>query len=131
MPVPPQVTGADGAARFLTIYPGWYPGRAVHIHFTIRAKAADGEDYQFTSQFFFDDALSDQVYTLEPYAAKGQRNVRNNADNISNGGGEQLLLNLSGDLSSGYTGAMSIGLDLTDTGVGAADSGGNDGRPFT
>lgn len=125
-----QVTGPDGAARFQTIYPGWYSGRAVHIHFTIHTTAADGSAYQFTSQFFFDDSLSDQVHMLEPYAAKGQRNVRNNADNIFNGGGGQLLLNLQGDASSGYTGAMSIGLDLTDMGVGAADSGGNDGRPF-
>ena len=35
-----QVTEADGAARFVTIYPGWYPGRTVHIHFKIRTAAA-------------------------------------------------------------------------------------------
>src|SRR5687767_9142353 len=31
-----QVTDADGRVRFTTIYPGWYPGRAVHIHFKVR-----------------------------------------------------------------------------------------------
>jgi len=122
-----QLTDANGAVQFQTIYPGWYSGRAVHIHFTIRTQGADGQDYQFTSQFFFDDALTDQVHTLEPYASKGQRDILNATDNIFNGGGEQLLLNLQGDTTNGYTGAMSIGLDLTDTEVGATDSAGGPG----
>src|SRR5207244_2699335 len=32
-----QVTDAEGLVRFTTIYPGAYPGRAVHIHFKIRS----------------------------------------------------------------------------------------------
>jgi hypothetical protein len=101
----------------------------VHIHFTIRTKAADGQDYQFTSQFFFDDALTDQVHALEPYASKGQRDTRNSDDNIFMGGGDQLLLNLEGDNTTGYTGTMNIGLDLTDTEVGAPDSAGGAAPP--
>ena len=126
-----QVTDANGAVQFLTIYPGWYSGRAVHIHFTIRTKGADSQDYQFTSQFFFDDNLTYQVHALEPYASKGQRNTRNANDNIFNGGGDQLLLNLQGDTTNGFTSSMNIGLDLTDTAVGAADSmqGGPGGSP--
>src|SRR5690606_14847228 len=50
-----QMTDANGVAKFLTIYPGWYPGRAVHIHFKIRIN-----NYEFTSQLFFDDAFTDQ-----------------------------------------------------------------------
>src|SRR5581483_5836854 len=34
-----QMTDANGAAQFTTIYPGWYPGRAVHIHFKIRTSS--------------------------------------------------------------------------------------------
>ena len=56
-------------ATFTTIYPGWYPGRAVHIHFKVRPTAST----VFTSQLFFDDALSDQVFTQAPYAGKGKR----------------------------------------------------------
>ena len=122
-----QLTDSNGAIQFQTIYPGWYSGRAVHIHFTIRTQGADSQDYQFTSQFFFDDTLTDQVHALEPYAGKGQRDIRNAADNIFNGGGDQLLLNLQGDATNGFTGAMSIGLDLTDTEVGASDSAGGPG----
>ena len=126
-----QLTDANGAVQFQTIYPGWYSGRAVHIHFTIRTQGADGADYQFTSQFFFDDTLTDQVHTLEPYASKGDRDTRNSNDNIFSGGGDQLLLNLQGDATNGYTGSMSIGLDLSDIETGAADinSGGPGGGP--
>lgn len=126
-----QRTDANGAVQFQTIYPGWYSGRAVHIHFTIRTQSAEGSDYQFTSQFFFDDALTDQVHALEPYASKGQRNTRNSNDNIFLGGGDQLFLNLAGDATSGLTGSMSIGLDLTDTETGASDlnTGGPGGGP--
>ena len=122
-----QVTNANGGVQFVMIYPGWYSGRTVHIHFTIRTKGADTQDYQFTSQFFFDDSLTDQVHSQEPYASKGQRDTRNDNDNIFNGGGEQLLLNLQGDTTSGFTGAMSIGVDLADLEVGAADSMGQGG----
>ena len=126
-----QLTDANGSVQFQTIYPGWYSGRAVHIHFTIRTQGADGADYQFTSQFFFDDTLTDQVHALEPYASKGQRDTRNSNDTIFSGGGDQLLLNLQGDTTSGFTGSMSIGLDLTDTETGASDinSGGPGGPP--
>jgi protocatechuate 3,4-dioxygenase beta subunit len=124
-----QLTDVNDAVLFQTIYPGWYSGRAVHIHFTIRTKGADSQDYQFTSQFFFDDALTDQVHEVEPYASQGQRDTRNATDNIFNGGGDQLLLNLQGDTTNGYTGAMNIGLDLTDTAVGASDSAGGPGGP--
>lgn len=122
-----QLTDANGGVQFLTIYPGWYSGRTVHIHFTIRTKAADSQDYQFTSQFFFDDTLTDQVHAQEPYAGKGQRDTRNADDNIYNGGGDQLLLNLEGDNTNGYTSTFNVGLDLTDTAVGAADSMGQPG----
>ena len=125
-----QLTDGTGKVQFLTIYPGWYSGRTVHIHFTIRTKATDGSDYQFTSQFFFDDALTDQVHSQELYASKGQRDMRNSDDNIYNNGGDQLLLNLQGDNTNGYTSAINIGLDLTDLEVGAADSmGGPGGGP--
>jgi len=124
-----QLTDGSGKAQFVTIYPGWYSGRAVHIHFTIRTKATDGSDYQFTSQFFFDDTLTDQVHSQEPYVSKGQRNTRNADDNIYNGGGEQLLLNLDGDTTNGFTSTFNIGLDLTDLETGASDSAGGPGEP--
>ena len=122
-----QLTDATGKAQFTTIYPGWYSGRAVHIHFMIRTTGADAQSYEFVSQFFFDDALSDQVFAQETYASKGQRDMRNADDNIYNGGGDQLLLAVTGDNTNGYVAAINIGLDLTDAEVGASNSSGGPG----
>jgi protocatechuate 3,4-dioxygenase beta subunit len=47
-----QVTDANGMATFTTIYPGWYSGRAVHIHFKIRTNPASNAGTEFTSQLF-------------------------------------------------------------------------------
>jgi protocatechuate 3,4-dioxygenase beta subunit len=77
-----QHTDASGKARIVTIYPGWYQGRAVHIHFKIRTDAAASSGLEFTSQLFFDDALSAQVYATGVYAAKGVPDVQNASDGI-------------------------------------------------
>jgi len=114
-----QLTAGTGRAQFTTIYPGWYSGRTVHIHFMIRTTGADGQSYEFVSQFFFDEALSDQVYSVQPYAAKGQRITLNSSDNTFNNGGDQLLLDITGDNANGFAATINIGLDLTDTEVGA------------
>lgn len=107
-----QVTDAAGAARFLTVYPGWYAGRTVHIHFKIRTDPKAPRGYDFTSQMYFDDALSDAVYRRAPYAAKGPRSARNADDRIFRTGGSQLLL-APGERGEGYTAAFAIGLQLT------------------
>src|SRR5690606_21898615 len=75
-----QRTDADGIARFTTIYPGWYPGRAVHVHFKIRTAGPDGRSWEFTSQLYFDEAVTDQVHARPPYAEKGRRDTLNDAD---------------------------------------------------
>jgi protocatechuate 3,4-dioxygenase beta subunit len=125
-----QLTDSSGKVQFLTTYPGWYSGRTVHIHFLIRTTGVDGNAYEFVSQFFFDDALTDQVHSVQPYSNKGYRNTLNTDDNIYRNGGDQLVLNVTGDNANGFTAAINIGLDLTDTQVGAADSfGGPSGPP--
>jgi protocatechuate 3,4-dioxygenase beta subunit len=108
-----QVTDASGLATFTTIYPGWYEGRTVHIHFKIRADAGASSGLEFTSQLFFDDTLSDRVYAAPPYAQKGQRTVRNDGDGIYATGGDQLLLDCSGDANSGYSATFPIGLQVS------------------
>ncbi len=116
-----QITDAKGGVQFQTIYPGWYSGRTVHIHFMIRTKAANRQGYEFTSQLFFRDAITDQVHSKEPYALKGKRNTRNIDDHIFKNGGNQLLLNVKGDGATGYIASINIGLDLADTEVGKPD----------
>lgn len=106
-----QVTDASGAASFITIYPGWYPGRTVHIHFKVRAAAGASQTYEFASQLFFDEALSDTVFTLAPYVGRGQSTTRNAADNTYVASGGQLLLALAPAVE-GYSANFDIGLEL-------------------
>jgi protocatechuate 3,4-dioxygenase beta subunit len=102
-----QVTNANGTAEFVTIYPGWYPGRAVHIHFKIRTDSASQLGYEFTSQLYFNDALTDRVHAQAPYAAKGQRTQKNDQDDIFRNGGEQLMLQIT-KVEEGYVGRFDI-----------------------
>jgi protocatechuate 3,4-dioxygenase beta subunit len=106
-----QVTGADGVARFTTIYPGWYQGRAVHMHFKVRSSSSASSAYEFTSQLFFDDSLTDQVHAQQPYASKGQRDLRNSGDGIYSQGGSQLVLNVT-QTADGYAAIFDIALEI-------------------
>ncbi|MEZ4709207.1 MAG: hypothetical protein R3A44_18510 [Caldilineaceae bacterium] len=103
-----QVTDENGIARFTTIYPGWYEGRAVHIHFKMRTD--DG--YDFTSQLFFDDEFSDEVYVNAPYNTRGERKLRNADDGIYGQSGGQMLLTVN-EVDSGFEAAFNVALDLT------------------
>lgn len=103
-----QVTDDRGVVKFTTIYPGWYVGRAVHIHFKIRTD--DG--YDFTSQLFFDDTLTDEVFTAAPYNTRGERNLRNTDDGIFNQSGDQLMLTVN-KVGTGYAATFDIALDLS------------------
>ncbi|ALF54018.1 twin-arginine translocation pathway signal protein [Nostoc piscinale CENA21] len=102
-----QVTDARGNVQFTTIYPGWYEGRTVHIHLKVRTQ----EKYEFTSQLYFDDAMSDRIYTQAPYASKGQRIIKNADDGIFQDGGEQMLLKLKTS-GQGYTACFDVGLQM-------------------
>lgn len=105
-----QVTDSNGSVEFTTIYPGWYSGRTVHIHYKIRLFAGSTKTYEFTSQLTFDDALTDQVFTQAPYNTRGARNTRNSNDGIAQEGGSAILLSLASDGAGGYTSTYSLGL---------------------
>lgn len=107
-----QITDTRGEAKFLTIYPGWYAGRTVHIHVKIRTAHAAERHVEFTSQMYFDDGLTDRVHVDPPYAAKGQRNARNQDDRIFRRGGDQLMLAPT-TTADGYAATFAIGLQLS------------------
>ena len=92
-----QHTDASGLATITTIYPGWYQGRAVHIHFKIRTDATATSGFEFTSQLFFDDTLNAQVFAQGAYASKGAPDVRNAADGIYQQSQGMTLLNVVND----------------------------------
>ncbi|MCP9440655.1 MAG: intradiol ring-cleavage dioxygenase [Nitrospira sp.] len=106
-----QMTDAGGKARFITIYPGWYPGRTVHIHVKIRTALIGRRRFEFTSQLYFDDELTDHVLSHQPYASRGARATRNQQDWIFRHGGDRLLLNPT-QTKDGYAATFTFGLRL-------------------
>jgi protocatechuate 3,4-dioxygenase beta subunit len=107
-----QIADGEGRVRFVTIYPGWYQGRAVHIHFKVRGDAPSAKRYEFTSQLYFDDALSDRVFARKPYGERGTRRVRNGGDFLyRNGNGRELTL-APVESAQGYAAQFDIGLRL-------------------
>jgi hypothetical protein len=71
--------------------------------------------YEFTSQLYFDDALTDEVHSQEPYAQRGERDLRNDDDGIFREGGEELTLPLTEDGQGGYGTTFDIALEPTYT----------------
>ena len=116
-----QVTDDKGQVQFTTVYPGWYQGRTVHIHARVRTVSGSKTTNDFTTQFFFDDAVTAHVYKQAPYAARPNRDMLNATDGIYNGparngkttrpGGEIMLLKLTED-SRHAVGTFDMLLDL-------------------
>ena len=106
-----QLTDAQGEARFVTVYPGWYPVRTVHIHFKIRTATMAQRTFEFTSQLYFDDELTDRVHSAPPYSSRGPRTARNQHDRIFRRGGSHLMLAPTA-LANGYSATFAIGLQL-------------------
>jgi protocatechuate 3,4-dioxygenase beta subunit len=95
-----QVTNGDGIVEFTTIYPGWYPGRTVHIH----AKVHINKQTVLTTQFYFDDELSTKVFGGDAYASASGRDAFNDSDGIYD---PSLELTLS-DQNGGYLGLITL-----------------------
>jgi len=107
-----QRTDANGKATFQTIYPGWYQGRAVHIHFKIRTDPDEGAGFEFTSQLFFDDDLSRSVFSTGVYAQKGAQDMPNAQDGIYNQSGGATLLSVTKE-GDAYKASFPIAVQLT------------------
>ena len=99
-----QRTDPHGIVEFHTIYPGWYPGRTVHIHLMVHT-----EGRVLTSQLYFPDEISEQVLARAPYAARPGRDTSNASDTIFPTGGDPAVLDVipTGD---GYRAAICLEL---------------------
>jgi protocatechuate 3,4-dioxygenase beta subunit len=100
-----QPTDAKGVARFETIYPGWYPGRTVHVHVTVHVRG----NVVHTGQLYFPDGLTDTVFKRAPYSRRPSRNTRNTADSVYRNGGRRSTLKLRRS-GAGYVGSIVMGV---------------------
>lgn len=100
-----QRTSAKGVAVFRTIYPGWYPGRTVHVH----VRVALGGNVVHTGQLYFPDRVTDAVYRRAPYNRRPDRSPRNGGDSIYRNGGRRSTLKLA-RAGSAYVGSIAMGI---------------------
>ncbi len=104
-----QTTDATGRVTFLTIYPGWYQGRATHIHVEV---TLNGRSIKVT-QIAFPEDITAQVYRTGVYASSGQNPTTNARDNVfSDGVADELITITGGDTTSGFTGTFQVGIAL-------------------
>ncbi len=110
-----QLTDANGQVQFITIYPGWYPGRVTHIHFQVFLNSV----LKATSQAAFPDSLTTQVYNTSLYSAHGQNSTTNSNDGVfSDSSNTQYeLLTITDNGSGGYDASLMIGISVPVTGV--------------
>jgi protocatechuate 3,4-dioxygenase beta subunit len=101
-----QKTDSNGLAVFDTVYPGWYQGRAVHVH----VKVYTGGNVVHTGQLFFPDTMTDSVYRQSPYSSRPNRDTRNATDSIFVNGGKNSLLAVTAAGSGGYVGRVTMGM---------------------
>ena len=102
-----QITAANGMVQFESIYPGWYPGRAVHIHFKVRFANRTA----VTSQLYFPDEVTDRAYAAAPYNQRPQGWTTNATDGVLRGSPEdQSLLAAVAAAGAGYRASLTIGI---------------------
>jgi len=115
-----QLTDSSGVAEFTTVYPGWYVGRALHIHVkthvggTVANGKYKGGHVSHTGQLYFPESYNSRVAALAPYRNNTATRTLNARDGIYRNGGSSTLVTLTqvgSDVGKGVTGAVVLGID--------------------
>ena len=103
-----QTTDGNGNATFTTIYPGWYQGRATHIHVEVVLNGASVK----VTQIAFPESVSAAVYASGVYASRGTNPTSNANDNVFSDGVASELATVTGDPTNGYNATFRIGISV-------------------
>ena len=131
-----QVTGVDaglasspvdGQVAFKTIWPGWYSGRAIHIHVRVRTYDAGGNvATNYTTQIFFTDSANNAVLSgAAPYNTRtptADPTTDENDNVLTSSATATNVVSVSGSLSNGYDATFNIYLSGVQGVTTAADS---------
>ena len=109
-----QISDGNGQVKFTTIYPGWYSGRTIHIHFRVRTYSGSSVVGNFVSQIFFDETANDVVMATSAYSRSTARDTTNARDMVYSGASnkERMLATLTGDVNSGYQAVITVAASL-------------------
>lgn len=103
-----QTTDAKGNVVFTTVYPGWYAGRATHVHVKVYVNGAAVK----TTQVAFPESITAEVYASGVYASKGQSPTKNSSDNVFSDGTATEMASVTGSAAAGYDASLSIGISV-------------------
>jgi protocatechuate 3,4-dioxygenase beta subunit len=96
-----QTTDANGLVTFTSIFPGWYSGRAPHIH--VHVYSASGISLLVT-QIAFPTNVCDTVYTTATnFYTRGKQDTSNTSDNVFADSLASELATVTGSVAAGYT----------------------------
>jgi len=95
-----QTSDTSGNVSFISIYPGWYQGRAPHVH--VEVLSSSGTSLLVT-QIAFPETISSQVYSSTNYASHGQADTANAKDNVFSDSLADELATMTGNITDGYT----------------------------
>ena len=101
-----QTTDAAGRVTFTTVYPGWYAGRATHIHVEVRVNGRSAK----VTQIGFPENVTAEVYASGVYASKGQNPTSNTGDMVFADSIASEMATVSGNPSSGYVATFTLGI---------------------
>jgi protocatechuate 3,4-dioxygenase beta subunit len=103
-----QTTNGSGEVVFTTIYPGWYAGRATHIHVEV---TMGGRSVKVT-QIAFPENVNAAVHASGIYASRGQNPIANASDGIFADSLSSELVTPTGDPTSGYAATFQVAVAL-------------------
>lgn len=116
-----QPTDDEGKVEFTTVFPGWYVGRAVHIHVKVHVDGAwtdggyEGGHVCHTGQFFFDETAVIASASVSPYSTNTTRRTTLDQDGLYDGsgvtGGLLALTYTQGHIEDGVVGTITMGVD--------------------
>ena len=93
-----QITNENGEVSFISIFPGWYPGRAPHIHVDV---LRDGK-ILLSTQIAFPEKSTAEVYATRGY--RGKEDTINEQDGVfRNSLSGNMADSVIGNLDDGYT----------------------------
>lgn len=93
-----QISDSNGEVSFVSIYPGWYSGRCIHIHVQVYVSST----LKLTSQIAFPDAVNSVVCNTSLYSAHGQPDTTNTTDSIISNSLDNELATVTANSSGGY-----------------------------
>lgn len=103
-----QTTNSNGEVTFTTIYPGWYQGRATHIHLEVTIGGVSRK----VTQIAFPESVNNVVHASGLYASRGTNPTSNAADGIFSDSLASELVTPTSDATGGYSASFQVGISI-------------------